>query len=392
MTRLPIYCLLFCVVLSAEPTSGWDPADGQESGVLVLRNGEVLVGRVTRIGDRYLVTNRGGVELRVPTRDVEMHCADLDEAYQRKRLLVAPGDASARLQLADWCLRCGLCVQAADELLTVQAIAPRDPRAVALQRRLQTAAAVPPQRESPAATGAPSQESARDASLARAPSPLPRKSVEQFASRIQPLLVNRCASNGCHGGRAATSLQITNSGLGQAMTWRSTQRNLATVVQQIDPAHPAASALLTVPQRAHGGLSGPVFSERDRVQLELLEDWVHTVAPALPPSPASAGGLAAKPSLDGEGRTKPKYEAAIVSYHAELPSAAQENADLNGNRVDRARAGGESSTLDFHDPFDPERFNRRFLPSPEANGLDWPAKPADGRRGSPAPRHDPPVP
>ncbi len=225
----------------------------------------------TKVGDRYVVAKSDGSELRIPTRDVEMHCLDLDEAYVRRRQTVSPRDASAHLQLADWCLRCGLHARAADELLAAIAIAPRDPRIGGLERRLRSATDPVPARETvPAVHPSPPHQDDSERVL----SALPSDAVESFASRVQPLLLNRCGSNACHGGRSSTQFQLISPGWGKTITLRYTQRNLLAAYRQVDSAKPEASPLLTIPGRPHGGLESSVFGERDRPQLELLDAWV----------------------------------------------------------------------------------------------------------------------
>src|SRR5688572_23670670 len=84
------------------------PADegklSPREGVLVLRNGHVVQGRITRLGDRYLVSLGESSEVRFPVGDVEFQCGSLDEAYFRKRDILDPTSIRQRLDLAEWCL------------------------------------------------------------------------------------------------------------------------------------------------------------------------------------------------------------------------------------------------------------------------------------------------
>ena len=95
----------------------WEDPPTQPAGeqLVVLRNGEVLRGQVSHQGDRYQVTLANG-ELRVRAADVELICADLNDAYRVKRSRIAPDRVDDHLDLAEWCLRQGLPGNAAREL------------------------------------------------------------------------------------------------------------------------------------------------------------------------------------------------------------------------------------------------------------------------------------
>jgi hypothetical protein len=345
----------FCLLLFGGPIWASDAVGQSTYGVLVLRNGEVLAGTTTKVGDRYVVAKSDGSELRIPTRDVEMHCLDLDEAYVRRRQMVSPRDASAHLQLADWCLRCGLHARAADELLAAIAIAPRDPRIGGLERRLRSATDPVAVREvTPAVHTSPPPQGDSERIL----SALPSDAVESFASRVQPMLLNRCGSNACHGGRSSTKFQLISPGWGKAITLRYTQRNLLAAYRQVDSATPAASPLLTIPGQPHGGLKSSVFGERDRPQLELLDAWVKKASLALPaPQPVSV--------------VSPPGQLFQSSHHQPIPlpktiddSGNDPTMGLRSLPSSRGPADSASTAIDFRDPFDPERFNRQFQVAP----------------------------
>ena len=62
-----------------------------DEGVLLLRNGHLLRGTITPLGDHYLVTTGAGNEVRLPATSVEMACRSLEEAYQVKRSAIPYG-------------------------------------------------------------------------------------------------------------------------------------------------------------------------------------------------------------------------------------------------------------------------------------------------------------
>jgi hypothetical protein len=100
---------------------------GPREGVLLLKNGQVLSGRITPAGDHYLLTT-GETEIRLKAVDVEYCCRDLEEGYQRKSLAIEPGRVEPHLDLADWCLRHGLLGYAAKEISQALVEDPRHPK------------------------------------------------------------------------------------------------------------------------------------------------------------------------------------------------------------------------------------------------------------------------
>jgi hypothetical protein len=318
------------------------------SGFLLLRNGEVLQGHVTQAGDVYLVATGDGAELRIASKDVEMYCLDLDEAYVRKAAGIRPEDTTAHLRLADWCLCNGLLSRAADELLLVTAVEPDHPRLPLMERRLQMAV------ERPVSPPLVSQQLPALVSLdelERTARELPPDAMEAFAARVQPLLLNRCAANCCHGTRSESQLRLVRAASGRALTRRFTHRNLYAALQWVDRDDPQQSLLLTEPMGAHGSLAGPVFSEREREQYDLLAGWVRRVA------------LAARvPAVERIDAREAALMQASYDEPVHLPRVGEQAAvDSRGPVPPALRAGtGHPSA----DPFDPEVFNRQFAAGP----------------------------
>ena len=113
-------------------------AGAPQSQLLVLRNGEVLAGKVARSDDHYVVQLPNG-QVRVKNADVEMVCDNLEEAYRRKRAALQAGDVPQHLALAQWCLHHQLLAPAGDELVDVVHTDPENPMIGVLQHRLKMA-------------------------------------------------------------------------------------------------------------------------------------------------------------------------------------------------------------------------------------------------------------
>ncbi|MBN2021920.1 MAG: hypothetical protein JW809_03935 [Pirellulales bacterium] len=343
------------------PTSGLVPAEG----VLVLSGGQVLSGRIVRAGDLYLVALPHG-EIRVRAGQVVLHCASLDEAYQRQRAAIGPGGGAAHVDLAKWCLRHGLLDAAARELADAATADPSHPMIPLVTRQLEFARATP----------GPPQSAGNDQAAAAGPTleeidslirTLPPGAMTEFASTIQPILVRRCASGGCHGPQTTAKLSLLRLHPDRPVSKRVTQRNLHAVVQWVDRAQPAASPLLQVPMRPHGTAEEAVFTERDEEDRDKLAQWVNSLALLGQPVDAGAarhaGPSLARPTsatgeLPSEASHAPPGIAATPTPFDIPPIPAGRQLPTRSP----ARRGGPLPKFVPADPFDPEIFNRRYSP------------------------------
>lgn len=345
--------LAFCFTFLLQPAIGAESQGGVGEGVLLLRNGQVLHGGITREGDKFVVTIGRKSELRIPVGDVEMHCRDLGEVYRRKRLAFKQADIAGHLELADWCLRHSLLPQAADELLAATALQPNHPQIHDLERRVQLAVSRPlatlrseRQRRPPVSLD----------ELERTMRELPEDAVRAFTAHVQPLLVNRCASNACHGAGSDAQFRLVRPSWGKTLTRRFTQRNLYASLAQIDKEAPDSSPLLTAPSSPHGNLPNAVFGERDQQQLELLANWVRQVVQEDQPAPST---IAPGPS----SLLQASYREPVSLPQTESESATEDrSSDLRNPAASGVESGSDQSgDIGPRDPFDPEIFNRRFL-------------------------------
>ena len=261
---------------------------GAGQGVLLLRNGQMLEGRIVRTEDHYQVNLPDG-EIRVRACDVELCCQTLEEGYQRKRAAIQVSNAQDHLQLAQWCERHGLYKFAANELADAAAIEPNHPMLGVLRRRLEMDLEPPQQ---PLEPSGPIEKVPSAEDLDRLTRGMPPGSMEMFTQTVQPLLMNYCMTSGCHGPQSQTKLRLMRAPMNQPPGRRITQRNLHAVLQEIDYANPSASRLLTAICASHGPVKAAIFTDRQAGQYRRILDWVNLVtqqqqqpiAPELPPS------------------------------------------------------------------------------------------------------------
>jgi hypothetical protein len=253
-----------------------------QPGVVLLRNGQVLSGKVTEAGEEYYISLPSG-EIRLKASQVEMVCRDLREGYERKRSRIDPARVQDHLDLAMWCLWQKLFDEATGEIAESRKINERHPRIALVERQLKLAQEQPQHGDHKTDSG--DGPTADD--LDRLMRGMPPGTIETFANTIQPLLLNTCASGGCHGAQSETSLRLLRTQLGKTSSRRFTQRNLHAIVELIDRADPPASPILTIPVGPHGNAKAPIFTNREVVQYRQLVNWVMRVAngaPELPPS------------------------------------------------------------------------------------------------------------
>src|SRR5438874_10376451 len=130
---LALPATLALVVLAAMAPA--EPAPVSSEGVLLLRSGRVLAGKVRRDGDRYFVTLPTG-EIRIRADEVERVCPTLADGYEYKRAAMLPGSVGPHLDLAVWCITNGLWSEAERELDEARRLEPRHPKIPLLERRL----------------------------------------------------------------------------------------------------------------------------------------------------------------------------------------------------------------------------------------------------------------
>jgi hypothetical protein len=312
-------------------------ASERPTSLVVLRNGEVLTGQIHAAkNDRVTVRMPRG-EISVRQAEVDVIASTLDDAYARKLAKIPPTDIEAHLDLAAWCVRHGLFGNAAVELTTAISIQPRHPRIAMIQRHLQqsieqhqtaaepstnpaepsepivdgpTARSEPQEASSPESTvwpprnasphankqaqGSPDVQSGHEkqsnatvpkraqsrdtiTEIERLVRTLPSEAVESFTSVAQPILVNGCATAGCHAPGNATTFTLLRLPSNRSVSRRLTQRNLYNVVQLVDFKKPADSVLFKMAKEPHGPLKTPALGEGQTVAFRELVQWVATL-------------------------------------------------------------------------------------------------------------------
>lgn len=258
----------------ASPSLGPASMEPQQ-GVLALRSGGVIAGRYAKMGDQYVVAVDGG-EIRIDADKVDVACRSIQQAYEIKRAAISQHSVSSHLRLAQWCTRQKLFPQAAAQISTARDIDQLDRRIGLVERRLQ---AVEHQHATARKTTSQPAPKPDHADLESWMDGLPRKSVEQFANSIQPLLSNRCATGACHGPTSSRAdVHVLRVPRGRTVSRRATARNLREVMTWVDRQRPGDSPLLAVPMQPHANARSAIFASGSNEQYRRLVEWVYSVS------------------------------------------------------------------------------------------------------------------
>jgi hypothetical protein len=326
--------------------------------VVVLRNGRVLHGQVTYLGDQCSIALSGGGQVQLIRKELAVVAASKAEAYRQLRdEKVSRKSAREHLELARWCMRESLFAEAADELLTVMELDPRNPQIEALNRQLHAIVKHQSSPPSPAGTApaATEKSATEEDELELLVKTIPKDAVEHFTRTLQPLLMNRCGTSRCHGGGSTAAYRLLRPSVGKNFWRRLSLTNLHSTVKQIDGDNPDASPLLRMAITAHGGANAPPLGEKEPDQYETLVAWVRIAAsggtiPQLKTNPTVL--VSAEMPVDAEPANKPAPPPPLTRTESGFRGAG----DLEPVPASISQ-----------DPFDPEIFNRRFHQKTQPN-------------------------
>lgn len=350
-----------------------------EAGIVVLINGQVLKGNVTRAGDFYFVT-RPKVEIRLRAASVDFVCRTLEEAYDHKRESLREEKPELHLDLAEWCIRHGLLGPAAREISHVLEVEPTNPKLPLVERRLELARQGPPEPRAVSAGVNPGVSTyvpgVTNSDLDRLVRDLPEGSVETFTHTIQPLLLNRCTTAGCHGPRSDTGYSLLRLSTSKTPSRRLTQRNLHATLQQIDREAPEESPLLSYAIREHGQARAAPFGSRNSAQFQQLVNWVDQISNM---HVADTWGDEEEDSVPG-----PLFQPGSPSED-DIRQAVESGAEtLDQDPTDQEWEESAADADDDSDaPLDEDLVDEDSLDEPREANSD---EPSDRERGTPKPR------
>ena len=251
--------------LAVTTTKGASAAHAPAEKILLLHNGKVIQGTIQQGSTGYVVIKPEG-RLVLPFEQVRLEADDVEDAYRQQHNALPDHSAAAHTELARWCLTYGLKDQARAELREALRREPGSLTAKNMLQRIDDQLLAT--KELPMVKPKNGQYSllgdVKPLATVEALGGLPREAANEFVSRVQPLLVNRCATAGCHGPGSDNQFELQRAKLGKGSPKSYSERNLAAVLARIDRDRPASSPLLTKlrgdskttgAKPSHGGLS-----------------------------------------------------------------------------------------------------------------------------------------
>ncbi len=329
--------------------------------VLLLHNGKIVSGTIKQSSTGYVVVKPEG-QMILPFEHVRLEADNLEDAYRQQRNALPDHSAAGHCELARWCLTYGLKDQAQRELQEALRREPGSVTAKNMQQRLND--------QLLATNDLPilKEKNGRYSMLGdvnpvhtlEALGGLPRDVAGDFVSKVQPLLVNRCATAGCHGPGSGQDFELQRTKLGKGSPKSYSERNLAAVLARIDRDRPLNSPLLnklrgdsksTATKPTHGGLSPE--------QAQFLRQWVASLgnksekSDKAPPALIKDSLPALQPEL--------AEESLIGTIVEEMPLKAVVRKNVkNKSQIGELDVDEEPRSLPKlrkPDAFDPEEFN-----------------------------------
>ncbi len=252
--------------------AGGNEQENQAGKVLLHRNGRLFHGDILDQGDIYLIQLAHG-EVELKKSEVEFVGADVSAVYRYRQSKIEPGSIDRHMELASWCAAQKLLDEAEHELSVAAGLAPQHPKIALIARQIELARREPSESNSQPAQG-PAVAASFDAyeELARN---LPSGAVASFTEQVQPLLMNSCATSGCHVQGATTSrFEFLRYSPSQGASQRLTQQNLQAALRYVNPNAPERSELLTKAITEHGGSRVPPINSTASARFETLARWV----------------------------------------------------------------------------------------------------------------------
>jgi len=274
---------LLLMVSGLLPAQDAPPTRGK---ILVLDSERTLEGDIERVGERYCVKRSIG-ETWVPASQVLRLCDTKQEAYKFLATQHNLNDPDERLRLAKWCHLQGLSTEALEETRAAVRLRPEHVDSRRLLQHFEQMARTATQ---PGATPTPSTP----AKPKELPLAVSAESLNLFATRIQPILMNTCVN--CHNTEKSGKFQLHRVYEIGLTDTSSVQNNLAAVLGQLNVGDPTMSPFLIKAVSAHGSTGQAPLKGRQSAAFKSLEDWVKlTVShqpltdlkpvPSMPPVP-----------------------------------------------------------------------------------------------------------
>lgn len=375
MNTLPQKLLLIALLgLVLVPAAGWSDElfHRPVEGVLLLSNGNVLSGMITKEGGHYVCAVNEQSLIRIPEKSVQIACRDLEEAYAHRKSRLEPLNLNRELELLEWTLKVGMYDRAAIHLGVVTRSEPDHPRVKQLGRRYEVAVAPKPSPSVPLEMPADPRDDIPQLSTRETQDNLVDSlhptAVRYFTGTVQPLLLNGCSATTCHGQSTTTTFQLTQFDSIRSIPRRLTLQNMESTLRIASEKSDSDKTFLEYAARAHGGKGGKAL---DQNQLAVLQFWLQNTVVKRPRQEA----VATHRQTPDTGVRPVSFEQPLSGSPTPQPAMNRPTDDEGTppavtppgmfplEDVDPAAEVPKRGEPAPRDPFDPEIFNRQFHPT-----------------------------
>ncbi len=318
-------------------------------GLLVTNTGKVIRGKISVLSNGYAVELPSGATVSYPFLTIICEAKSLREAYRKQREAMTRPTASQHVRLAQWAFKQNLFAEAEREIHSALNLQPNNQQAKRLlkhfdKRKLKDSEYVDEY-----------QKKMRDKLLIdRAFSkgePLGGLSPElaqEFASIIEPLLINRCSNASCHGVSVAHEFHLQPKWNMRGNTRHITGKNLQAVLKQINSTRPDKSPLITKLNGKHGFRQRNVFhGTLAEKQKRILQNWTMRT------------GLHLQEQHKEEGTSFTQL-VGHEEMNQQPGSTIQQAGYTTSHKTPEATTLKKVRKEQAYDPFDPDVFNRKM--------------------------------
>jgi hypothetical protein len=356
---IAIILLFLAPMLRLYPAIGADPVPEAASGkVLILDQDRIMEGDIDRVGDRYRIRRPSG-ETWIRAKDTIGLVADREAAYQFLRTRCDEKNVTDRVRLARWCQAHGLRKQALAEADAAVLLQPQDKALSRFREELMLAPESPAMQ--PLAPKPPDPILPDPGNAEVSP-----ESLSLFVAKVQPILMNLCAT--CHAAGRGGDYKLTRTYGNTAIGQRATRANLISSSAFLNRAQPDSSVLLVKAVTAHGDATAPPIRDRQVPAYKHLDDWVRLALdqplqgpekPTVAPTTTGASALKLPPTLtSSQFGSDAEMPVQIASTRDGKPPVAKPEKPP----VMPVTVPEKPKTIPG-DPFDPSIFNRQMFPN-----------------------------
>lgn len=335
ITSLVVFSLLVSMVVAQQQN-----VQTLKDRVLVLNNGSVIHGKITKTRGGYLVESKGRKDA-IPVGFVSFTAENMQQAYRFKRATLTEFTAKSHTELAEWCLKNHLIDDARAELKQALKIDINDKAARQLAVKLERHTKEDHTTENVKWTN---DFQPRDGEAGKDVIPiggLNRELATDFVTHVQPILINSCGNGSCHGGQSRKQFRLMH--IPKRGSFRNRiEFNLEAVTSNFKNEASAMKSAMEKSDRFHRLHRTKGMTKK---QIDIVANWANSVAKFREKNPANSNGDFVQ----------------LTSGIKREPSESEHSQLVNPQTDIVARVAAEEKP----DPFDPNEFNRlhRRLPA-----------------------------